>query len=372
MAVPSTGDFSNADMQVLQLAFNQMFENGPAQYELNYPVPVLEKMLMEQTARPNLRLTGGVCKGAEVYWMQSGDHAATFNASTPPSLDCSLASGWKADAAKKSYDNNLFIGYTTTVDLLDCDNLIDVQARRNFQVTKTLLMLRQALQTKFINFLDTSKQTNTDAMLAAGNVSGYTGDYVLNADGKTIEVPLDEFKTPDALAYFRSVAENNGMYNYFLVAGRTAFHHERYNAQFRSLNDSERFLNPAFGAENMVTDTRTLDQTLGGANLFAVDPASFAFWNVNYTINQSPEEFLADKYRYYIQDPILTVLNPQGQRVPLIYEVEMQRDCSSSRDSLTRRLVAETHEIKVIGGLAGAPQGANSETGILKFKGAAV
>lgn len=365
MANPSTGDFSAADLLVLQARADQLFSGGPMDYEFVYPTPILQKFTTAQTARPNPRLTGSTCVGMQVDWLQMGDHAPTLDA-TSASGNCTLPTGFKADAVSQAYDNNIFLNYTTEVDLTDCNNRIEARERRAKQVMKLMYFVRKNLQAKVITFLDAQKQDNLDTMVGAGNVNGFRGAYAENADGKTIEVPTDEFQHPQSFSYLRSVAANNNMYNFYFLGGRDTFNHERYNSQFLALNDDGRNIAATFATEDLTVDDRTLDQQLGGSNLFAVDPAAYMMWNVSWSPNNTPVFVTENKFSYALQMNDILMMNADGVLAPVRLEVEMNIECTG-RDALGRRIYKEVHEMKFVGGLAGAPAGVNAETGVLKF-----
>lgn len=366
MANPSTGDFSASTLQVLQARADEVFSGGPMNYELMYPTPILNKFTAAQTARPNPRLTGGVCVGMDVKWLQMGTHAASLDSSSASGGDCTVADGFKADSVSLSYDNNIFLKWNTTVDLSDCNNIFQANEKREKQMMKVFYNIRKALQAKVLTFLDAQKQDNLDAMLAAGNVTGFRGAYVENADGKTIEVPADEFQHPQSFSYLRSVAANNNMYDFYFLGGRDTFNHERYNAQFTALNDDGRNLAATFATEDLTVDDRTMDQQLGGSNLFAVDPASYLFWNVSWSPSDELVFHTENKFSFAITLNDILMYNAQGILAPVRLEVEMNRDCVG-RDALDRRIYAEKYEIGFVGGLVASPTGADGETGVLKF-----
>jgi hypothetical protein len=369
----AAGDFSLSQLFNLQGLLADMFSpDGPAGYELQYPAKTAEIMLQRQTARPVPTLFDGqTCIGVNTHWLKSGDETIDYTGDgTSTGLNCDLATGWQPEADRQIYTKNVVTHDTFQVSDNDCDNLQDYEQIRAFALAKTIGKLRNDLNTRFINFLDTQKQDNQDGEVtdSSGDVTTPSGDVILNADGKTIEIPEADLQDPDTMATIDAIIQNNYMENYFLVAGRYAFRNAHYNAQWKMMNDNQRSIFPQIDDHDITFDIRKLDSTLGGKNLFAVDPNAYIFWNMTWSPDMNMRQIDEDKFEFYVEDPVLMVMGPGGAMQPLRYEVVMQHTCAG-RDSNTRHYFTDKFEVKLLGGLYGAPDGANGETGVLKFSG---
>lgn len=372
----AAGDYTLADLFNVQGFLGDMFSGeGPASYETDYPAETAKIMLMKQTARPApVLVDGNRCIGFNTHWLKSGDETIDYSGDgTNTGLNCDLATGWQAEADRSIYTLNYVAHDTFQIDDDDCDSLVGYQQKQAFHLAKTMGKLKNDLNTRCINFLDTQKQDNQDGEVTAveGDVVTPSGAVVLNADGKTIEILQSDFNDPDTMATLDAIIQNNHMgANYYLVAGRYAFRNAHYNAQWKSLNDNQRNIFPQIDDHDITFDTQKLDSTLGGQNLFAVDPNSYIFWNLTYSPAQNMTQIEYDKWAFYMDDPEMMVMNGNGQMVPLRYEIVMQRSCTG-RTTNTQHYFTDKFEVKLLGGLYGSPTGANGETGVLKFKGVA-
>jgi len=344
---------------------------GPAGYEFMQPVETARVMLEQQRNTVHPVLVGNECIAFNVYWVKSGDDDLYYNGDgTTPSLtlNCDLPSGKENESDSKSYTDNLRLISVVDVDDALCNNLFQLEELSSTAIMKAMYRIRAALNVKLVSFLDSSKQSNLDTEVTS--IDNGNGAWAVNADGATIEMPVADAQDEDALAWLDSVVVNNNMKDdYFLMNGRFNWYNNNYNADFRALNDDERNIAPTLAAHNMFFDKRDLDSTLTGKNTFAIDPNAYVFWNRVYSEGEAPVIRHSDNgaiWEFYLNDPMLTVLRPDGSRGPLQYEVVYQRVCQG-RDSNTRHNDIHRYEVKLLGGYALAPAGAESETGVLKF-----
>lgn len=311
------------------------------------------------------------CIGHRVYWLQKGSNTIVHN-STPGgfSFNCTMPSGIGAVSSSKTFTNNYAIVARVEVNDDLCGNLFrdpgstlgeqaaGVVAKR---IEAGLKDIRDALNTKFINFFDTNKSAvNNDSSLPAGVAFGSS---VFTVTESTLSL-----QEPDSLTDLDAIAINNDMTDYFYLAGRNHFYNAKVNANFRVENDSERDHIRLLDGNGwrMYHDIKNIDSTLSGSNSFIVDPGSYVFWDfVNNERSQTPMLVDDDTWEYYIDDPIL-----QFQGRPLRINVRYQRVCNGHNSTQWATTSTHRFELTLHGGLYTAPASEDNHTGILKFKSA--
>lgn len=370
----AAGDFSASVKFNIQAIMNDYFASGPAQYEFFRQIETAKKMLERQVNSVDPVLVGGQCIGFNVYWVKSGDDDLFYNGdgTTPAlSLECDLGAAKEMESAAQTFTDNVRMISVVQVDDDKCNNLFDLERLSALELQKAMFRIRKAFNVKWVNFLNSNKQQNLDTEVA--NLDNGNGAWAENADGATIELPTADTKDPDALAIVDAVVKNNNFAgSYFLMSGRFNWYNKAYNAQFRALNDNERNQQASFDAHDIHFDIRDMDATLTGKNTFAVDPASYVFWNRLYSTD-TPVQKDSDNgpiWEFTIEDPELMTLQPTAgggsSMTPLKYEVVYQKVCDG-RNTNTQHKFLHKYEVKLLGGLAAAPAGVGGETGILKF-----
>lgn len=319
------------------------------------------------------------CIGYRVYWLKKGDSTIAYN-STPGSytFNCTIPSGQGAVSSEKIYTNNFAIVARVEVDDDICGNVFRGDTGTYAQQAADIIMnrfdtalkdIRDAWNTKCINFLDTNKTpVNSDSTLPSGLTFG--------SSTFTVDESVLSMQEPDTLTDLDALAINNNMGDYFYVAGRQHFYNAKVNADFRVSNDSERDHIRLLEGNGwrMYHDIKNLDSTLSGKNSFIVDPGSYVLWDfVNrerlrfgsgvITMDNMIED---NKWEYWIEDPILT-LNGRPVRINVRY----QKTCNGG--NLTQMRDTYTHRWELIfhGGQYVAPASEDTHTGILKVKSSA-
>lgn len=370
----AAGDFTASARNRLQALIDTIATAGPAEYENNYQVESIRTVLEKQQILPQPITTGNDCIGFDIHWIKSGADTLTYNGTAQQGegyleQTCDLASGLEAESDSLTYSDNVRVISTVDVDDNLCANTIDFARLSAWQLNKAMLRIRKALNVRIVNFLNSNAQVCLDSGVTS--IDNGNGAWAINADTITIELPTADAKDPDALALVDSVILNNNFYGeYFLLSGRFNWYQQVYNANFRNLNDNERNQLAAYNAHNMFFDVRDLDSTLTGKNTFAVDPWAYAIWNRVYSAGTEPSQVDSDAgalWEFYIEDPILRIKQEDGSFAPVRYEVVYQRVCQG-RNANTKHNFIHRFEVKFLGGIAVAPEGAGGETGILKFK----
>lgn len=311
------------------------------------------------------------CIGYRVYWLTKGDTTIAYN-STPGSytFNCTIPSGQGPVSNEKIYTNNFAIVARIEVDDDICGNVFRGQSGTYAQQAGDLIAnrfdaalkdIRDAWNTKLINFLDTNKTpVNNDSNLPTG--------LAFAASTFTVTESTLSMQEPDTLTDLDALAVNNDLGGYFYIAGRNHFYNAKVNAGFRVNNDAERDHVRLLEGNGwrMYHDIKNLDSTLSGRNSFIVDPGSYVIWDfVNKERTRNPVMIEDNKWEYFITDPVLS-LNGRPMRVNVRY----QKTCNGG--NLTQMRDTYTHRWELIfhGGLYVAPASEDTHTGILKIKSA--
>ena len=351
-------------------------QSTPHRYPWVDHVATAQAMLREHVANTSQVLDAQQrCIGHRVYWLTKGQDNVVYN-STPGSytFNCTIPSGNGAVSSSKTYTNNYAIVARVEVDDDLCGNLFrdfggkDAKAQAATVVANRINAgmkdIRDALNTKFVSFLDTNKTAvNNDASLPSGIAFG-SSTY-------TVTESTLSMQEPDTLTDLDAIAINNDLTDYFYVAGRNHFYNAKVNADFRVANDAERDHIRLIEGNGwrMYHDIKNLDSTLSGSNSFVVDPGSYVFWDfVNKERGNTPNSPIMvddDTWEYFVTDPVLTFMGR-----PLRVNVRYQRSCNGG--NLTQMSTTSTHrfELTLHGGLYVAPASEDAHTGILKFKSA--
>lgn len=366
----AAGDFTASSSLTIQEMMERVFSDGnQADQEFKRPVVSAMALTREQTTNvQELRdKITDKCIGYKVFWQKGSTDAATFSgAISGDTLNCTIT-GTKLEADSKTYDANKHVRYNVSIDTNDCGNDIKANERRMKGIAKAINNIRVGFNTAAIAFLDANKQDNQDSEVAS--IDRGNGAWAENADGKTIDVPAPDMLDEKALAFVDAVSQNNDIFNYFLVHGRTNWYELFHNAAYTRLNDDERSIFATFADKRHYFDIRYLDAQLTGQNTFTVNPASLVF--INKVIYPNFEAvMLSEKdgmWGFSLQDPMWSY-NLNGTLVPVTYTVVMTRACTA-RDSNGMPYFTENYEVSLKYELATGPTGRNGETGILKFAG---
>lgn len=365
----AAGDFSPSILLDSQAKLLEMWRNPtPSQAEFRRPVETARALLENQTARTTPVQLGPRVLGQRVYWLKSGDTTITHSGTAAPvGLDCTLESGTQLESDSETYTDNVFI--FKNVALTDTDlNQKNIFSRDEI-VAQTLAhainRIRIAFNTRCINFLNSSKQPNLDNLVSTSDLGN--GNWAVNADLATIEIPIGDTKNEDALVEMETVLRRNDFYDeYMLISGRNNWRLQYDTSGFKARNDDARSIAATFGQYQLYWDLRNLDDTLNGQNTFAVDPNCYVFANRTYSESILPVQVTENQWQYYIEDPELMVME-NGRMVPLRYEVIYQRKCTA-RNADTSISFDHQWEVKLLGQLNLAPAGVLGQTGVMKFK----
>lgn len=342
----------------------------PSKYPFNEPAMSAAALLMENSSFTQSAFTeDGNYRGKEINWIQAGSTTITNN-TTPDSATqtCDLSSTVGATSAAKLYSNNMLISAEVEVtddtygSVLNTEDLIDNR------FMKAMRDIRNALNTKVVNFLDSNKTPiNNDSNLPDAITFNGTSD-IYEVDTTAIDL-----QSPDGLTDLDALAMNNDMAEWFYLTGRHNFYNNIVDAQYRQLNDNQRhlarFFDPAY---NIYTDPRSLDATLTGKNTFVVGNGTYALWDYIHPGKSTvPVQVSADKWEYMITDPVL-MINENGVLRPLRYNVYYTRECTSVNKNVGNRTFLHKWEISLLGGLHEAPASEDTHTGILRVQGVGV
>lgn len=364
----AAGDFSPSVSLAIQELLEQRFKSGVmANAEFNTPVVSANAWTMQQTAEINPQMQGSTCIGYNVLWQKSGRTSPAYSGLiSGDTLNCTIP-GTQLESDKKTYKADKHIRDNAGVNTSDCDNDIKANMRRAKAIEKSINLIRVGFNAAVIALLDSEKQDNKDTGVTGINRGN--GAWVVNADGKTIELPTADLQDEKALAFVDAVAQNNDIYNYFMLHGRSNWFDAASNARFTARNDNERSIAATFADKTHYWDIRALDQQLTGDNhSFVINRDSILF--INKVVYQNMEaEMISAKdghWAFQIQDPAGWMWSDNGVLKPVVYNVVMQKGCSGF-DANGQPTYDENYQIQLLHELATGPQGFNGETGIMKF-----
>lgn len=357
----NASDLLNAQARLTEVFAES--QDGPSRYEYNPRVDTAKALLAEHTADARaIADKNGNCQSYIVYWPKIGDKTLDYNDDgSALTLGTTISSGVGPETDSKTYTHNMYMQKIVELDDSElCGNLFDDSTLIAERMLAARVSIVEALNTKFVNFLDSTKTgTNNDSNLPTGMTfasSLYTIDNSV--------LPMTE---PDTLTDLDTVLINNQVSSWFYVSGRHNFYNAKQNAKYRGLNDNERD-HLRFDDYNMYFDPKHLDSTLSGENTFAVGHGSYVFWNhIDQGVTPVAQEIEDRKFEYFFEDPELMVRTPQGMQ-PLRYHVFYTSPLNGGNKESMRRTRQHRWEITLFGGLWAAPAGSNSETGIFKFK----
>ncbi len=310
-------------------------------------------MLANQRSRTVQRATNGECVGWEGWYFRP---AAEEHADTTAPSTCDIPSGSQGETLKGEYENAVLARTDDVVQSNRCNNLLTMAEEMEKQVMHMMVKLRKRLNRGIIiPGLTAAAQTNLDTFINS------TWDYT--TDAPRILVPETEF-TFENLNEFNIIADNNNFSDYFWVSGRL-FNDNRWMAMLNAANETYRNEARAWAEQQIVFDTRDLDQAMTKKTAFAVDRNSYAFWNYSPYTSEAREIY--DRHWVWAQaDPILQ-WNFNGRLVPVMYAFEMKEACEERVSSTEVHRSTIRLYGRLVGGFEFAPAGPDSETGVLEF-----
>lgn len=347
----AAGDFTASVANRVNTKLMDMFKDpNVTNAEFKQPFDTARAFLENQTANVAPVLEGNQCVGAKVMYFK-GSNDLTVSKST----NCTTPTGTELETSSKNYDTDVLVAAAGRVKDNDCSNEYDFIEKSAMLMKKMLNDIRVKLnRTTILSALSAVAQTNLDTDIPT------SWDDTTNAP--RIDVPEDQF-TWDNLGEFEAVANNNNIYDYFMVSGRN-FYLDAFNSQYLKLNDDGKSGSAAYGDFNIYFDLKHLYSVLSRRSTFLVDKNSYVFWN-QFQNGAVAVQVDSDRWVYTMADPVLKYMK-NGSLVPVVYEVEYKKTCTS-RNSLNQLIIAHDWYIRLIGGFEFAPAGVNSETGLLEF-----
>jgi hypothetical protein len=364
--MPTAQDISASTLNDLQIKIGDMYTGTtPSKMPWVDHLGTATAMLENNggIASEPMRNENGECIGTYVKWLKYGTDDITYSGTgSGLDLSCNLGTGSGQVSATQTYANNLVIYDLQVVKDNECSNVFSFQDLSANAIARAMHKNRKALNAQMVTFLDGRKSAvNNDADVTAGNVDGVS----FAASTFDVSSTVLPFNDPDSLTVLDAIVQNNSMETAFWVAGRNAFYNALINAEYRRLNDNERYL-ARFDDYNMFFDIKNLDSTLTGKNLFAVSPNSYIFWNAEVYASTQFEQIDYDKWVALMPDPVLRY-NDNGTLRPMMHNIVYQRVCSDRNNSTLKHQMNHVYEVRLQGGIAGAPPSDDNHTGVLKF-----
>jgi hypothetical protein len=361
-------DFSPSTLVVVQRKLEEVFQSGLTTQERSFMPMTAQRVLSEQTAQVDELTSNGRCTGYDVNYMFSDTVTVPTVATSAPAAVCQIPAGDTLSSQKKTFNPNIYIEETIEINDKDCDNLFKFAEKVAFNMASKMALMSRALNQKIITDLNTLAQTPT-----------FVGDGTLN--GSKIDYPAALFASPDALADWDLIANNNLLASDYLTLNGTNWRNLTFNANFKQLNDNERSLIAQLMNGNKLSwDVRELDQLLGAPISFLVDRHTSAFYNrTTYTdqLTELHDNFNTATFRlplqYFMdnQDPTRRQVNftymRNGVETPIYVDVRYQRICDATKTDGGRPSTTHRWHMLVEGMYDVAPS-TDAKTGIIKIE----
>lgn len=367
----------NAIQERLEAVFSG---DTPTKYPYYEPGHTIAGLMEKNTANfaPMLNEDQSVA-GYQIHFLRAGSDSVTQDdapATVNAALDCTVASPSYATSANQTYNHNKQIVAAVAandglagnifnnpnIGIGDREKASAIVAER---VMKAMKDIRVRLDQWGVDFLHATRTgVNNDSELV-----GFTQFNTTGAANR-FEAPAASFQSADFLTDIDALVANNNMQDYFIVSGRRNFYNAVVDADFRRLNDDQRYLT-RFDTADIYFDIRRLDSRLNTATsltgkgfTFCVGQGTYGVWNYAQA-KPVPVEVAADTWVFTVEDPMLTI-NFNGSVRPVMYEVLYKKECTG-RDSLGRLAYDHKMELRFLGGLVAAPADADGHTGILEL-----
>ncbi len=360
-------DFTASELVVVQEKLQEVFQDGHTTQERSKPPLTALRLLQGQTAKVEKLFSGTTCIGHEVNYMFVDSVVVPTVTTTPDAAACQIPVGKGSSSAKKSFAPNLYLKSVIEVRDKDCDNLFKFLERFTHLLASEMALFSQAINEYLIAQLAVLAETPT-----------YVGDGTLA--GAIIEYPAASF-TPDLLADWDLVANNNLLASDYMILHGTNFRNQLFNANFKQLNDNERSLLPQLTHDGKASwDIKQLDQIIGAPTSFLVDKHVLAFFNRSTYMDQMEElkdENSTTTFRlplmYFSGNPspersqnVMQYAN-DGMMETVWVDIRYQRICNSTETDGGRTSLTHRWELICENGFDIAPS-TNARTGIIQIE----
>lgn len=369
-------DLTPTVMDAVKTSFYDVFKNqANVMIELTNNPITAPLMAQRQMVRTEPIKDGAEnCIGAKVYYLKSDNLAESTMSTSPIASDCELTTGDGVSSFEEIYNINLYSKEYIRLNDADCGNLVQFQDKLRRALPDKMTNISQAINTSFVNFLESNKTVPNAAYLTDGvTIAG--GDYTI-----TGAEYWSGDKVQDTLAIAEKLAADHGLHDYFIVTGnglRIAQMVSGYNSQ--NTGTTQFGTNAAFGQFEVFFDTKFLDQIVTGTNLFIVDPRSYVFVPTN---SYSPQTVATgDQYNTMIGSMPLQYFNQfdkdnfqlstfmyanNGTMQPVMIDMVYQKSCNRDSDPNFKYKQNHTWELEFNGCLYPAPND-GTNTGMIKI-----
>lgn len=324
-----------------------------------------------------IRNARGECRALEVYTLPFTVSTGASVTTSSPSVGCTLTPADYGTSAAKEYSPNLFAIKTVSVNDAICGNFfanpsMDGAERAAVLVADRLSQGMQSMRNELDKYIaDWLYDNRQTADFAPGP---HLQPLTFDSGTQLWNLPYDRFKTPDTLTILDAMMANNGIGQYFNLGGIGGFYSALTDAQWRQLNDNERFLS-RFGTGRFAFDIFNLDAvvntsagTTGDAYSFLIADGSYVFGNFSdypNTIPQRIDNHEKPTWVFQMQDPILRI-NDNGVIRPVVYDVHYQVVCNGG--DTKGFTFTHTFELRFKGILDKAPNDSVGRTGIMALQ----
>lgn len=301
---------------------------------------------------------GRSCIGAKAIWLKACNDEVS---------DCGTLSNCDLTGPEIESDNQIYspnLCFEKSGKVLDnqCKDAFDKATKLGVQMANIMASLEQELQARQIAFLIANAQDNR-----------YSGTYGIRkttaVDGESTTLFPSAQWTSEIIAELIATAENNDLYNYYLLSGKNLWT-QAFISQYRENCCNTDKLVTGAGPIDIFFDLKNIDQANGGAlTSILVDAGALGYFNVTDYTNESPMPFVqgSDLNVWRVPSQRLSY-NLGGTLEPVYFDFEIQEKCAvnaSTNKKYVSTVILGRHQ----GGITLAPPTCNADdTGILTFE----
>jgi hypothetical protein len=329
--MPNAGDFSCADLVMIQVKLDQMWADSAVKQDYTANCVALQSIIQEQTAQfPQLKTEKDT--QVKIAWLNHCDDTVSDCTN-----DC-IVGGDELSADCKTYELDICktTGFSVKEKALRAGIFSKEELIAKAMLQKLKIMDEQLTQT-VVSALDT--YTGVNQFLNGFTTSG--NDTVIPAT----------YWTPDLFAYFYQTMIMNKHTNSFMLSGSNLFQAE-WIARM-NMSNSEKA--PDMAKMNTIRkyfDLFNMDSVLGTKKTFTIDKGAVAFVSKNYYPSTPIQYIGAGQTRYSV---------PSKNLSGVTYDVIYTNDCTNNE-------ITHHWSFYVKAGFFLNPTGCNSDnTGVLSF-----
>jgi hypothetical protein len=352
----AAGDFSESHLPDIVARIGELYADPRSNKELDKPIETARGVLESQRVTWNPTLFDGTtCVGVKAAWLKDCEDDIISCADgefEPPG--CEIGGNQLQSDSILYKPNDCLIGERFVPDA-ECKDIFVLQDKVAYAMASLEMKILEKLNAKVIAFLDANSDMNT--------LVGGPG----NPDPIS---PITYFPntawTPEIIADLAYIATQFNIMNPIAVTGYNLWN-SNFNASFNALNDNQRDQIAKLGFMPIFFDPQNIDSVMGQRTTFVFDPGNLGFFTTNQFQNLAALNMM-DRYNTMVMryDSQKLFYNNGTQRLPVSFDVQMQRKCNTVYD-LNQQRWGWSIRMKLTFGLYTGPADCNGVNGIFQF-----